>query len=346
MNKQEYRKLLRHPEWQKMKTRVQVRADFKCERPGCSYILDENNQLHVHHTYYQKGLKPWEYPIDSLQCLCERHHELAHEVPNVEQVNSEEIIKEKEEEFDFHDRKLVLEEFRHSMIEYSDFHKDYEGWVGTFCYGQNDKLSTFSYYKSGKYDGRSLVWDANGNKTTDSNYIDGKKNGYFYLGYRSDPNEPKQKLEANFILDQLDGEFSQWYENGNIRSSRLYDYGKLLEASSWKLDGTPCNITSIKNGNGPLIIYDDYTGKKEIEENYQDGLRNGAWMKFMNGFKHHLSEEGQFSNGLMSGSWRKYGSTGNNVMFEVEYINGNLFSEKPTVWSEFEIEPWEIDDES
>jgi hypothetical protein len=74
----EYRKLLRHPKWQKMKTRVQIRADYKCEHPDCDYILDENNHLNVHHTYYEKGKKPWEYPIDSLQCLCERHHKEAH----------------------------------------------------------------------------------------------------------------------------------------------------------------------------------------------------------------------------------------------------------------------------
>jgi hypothetical protein len=61
-----------------MKTRVQIRADFKCEHPDCDYTLDENNHLNVHHTYYEKGKKPWEYPIDSLQCLCERHHEEVH----------------------------------------------------------------------------------------------------------------------------------------------------------------------------------------------------------------------------------------------------------------------------
>ena len=74
----EYSKLLRHPEWQKMKTRVQIRADFKCEHPGCDYPLDENNHLNVHHTYYENGLEPWEHPIESLQCLCERHHKEAH----------------------------------------------------------------------------------------------------------------------------------------------------------------------------------------------------------------------------------------------------------------------------
>jgi len=30
--------------------------------------------LHVHHKYYEKGLKPWEYPDTSLHCLCADCH--------------------------------------------------------------------------------------------------------------------------------------------------------------------------------------------------------------------------------------------------------------------------------
>ena len=99
MSSSEYSKQLRHPEWQKMKTRVQIRADFKCEHPDCDYPLDENNHLNVHHTCYEKGKKPWEYPIESLQCLCERHHEEAHEASEVEDKNPriEEQIEEAEE---------------------------------------------------------------------------------------------------------------------------------------------------------------------------------------------------------------------------------------------------------
>ena len=34
--------------------------------------------LHVHHTYYQRGLYPWEYPLESLQTLCWDCHEKLH----------------------------------------------------------------------------------------------------------------------------------------------------------------------------------------------------------------------------------------------------------------------------
>lgn len=34
--------------------------------------------MHVHHTYYQKGLNPWEYPKESVQALCWDCHEELH----------------------------------------------------------------------------------------------------------------------------------------------------------------------------------------------------------------------------------------------------------------------------
>ena len=70
MSKQKsYYELLKHPKWQKKRLEILERANFKCEDCGADDIT-----LHVHHTYYEKGHKPWEYPNDSLQCLCEKCH--------------------------------------------------------------------------------------------------------------------------------------------------------------------------------------------------------------------------------------------------------------------------------
>lgn len=64
-----------HPLWQKKRLEILQRADFTCE--DCS---SKDKTLHVHHTYYEKGFKPWEYPDDSLRCLCEDCHEQAQDV--------------------------------------------------------------------------------------------------------------------------------------------------------------------------------------------------------------------------------------------------------------------------
>lgn len=72
VEKKSYYELLKHPLWQRKRLEVLQRAGFACESCGTS---DET--LHVHHSYYEKGLAPWEYPDLSLHCLCERCHKEA-----------------------------------------------------------------------------------------------------------------------------------------------------------------------------------------------------------------------------------------------------------------------------
>ena len=89
-------KMLKHPKWQKMRLEVMERANFKCEKYGCNYPLDETNPLNVHHKYYDeenKWLEPWKYPRGSLQCLCERHHREAHGLQQTKQKKKEKTLK-------------------------------------------------------------------------------------------------------------------------------------------------------------------------------------------------------------------------------------------------------------
>lgn len=70
-----YWKLLKHPEWQKKRLLIMDRAGFECEECGVKDVT-----LNVHHTYYKKGAKPWEYEDSSLRCLCEDCHKITHEL--------------------------------------------------------------------------------------------------------------------------------------------------------------------------------------------------------------------------------------------------------------------------
>lgn len=67
-----YFDLLRRPEWQRVRLTVMESCGFQCEMCG-----DRSSTLNVHHTYYQKSKKPWEYPKESLRCYCEPCHEKA-----------------------------------------------------------------------------------------------------------------------------------------------------------------------------------------------------------------------------------------------------------------------------
>lgn len=70
--KKSYYELLKHPKWQRMRLEILERANFECE-----YCGGDDVTLNVHHSYYQKGLAPWEYPAESLHCLCENCHKEA-----------------------------------------------------------------------------------------------------------------------------------------------------------------------------------------------------------------------------------------------------------------------------
>lgn len=70
-----YYEQLKHPLWQNKKGGILARAGHKCE--NCD---GTDTTLHAHHTYYERGRKPWEYPDDSLICLCEDCHETAEDL--------------------------------------------------------------------------------------------------------------------------------------------------------------------------------------------------------------------------------------------------------------------------
>lgn len=70
--RQTYWELLQHPLWQKKRLEVLEIHGFGCESCGAA-----DQMLHVHHSYYEKGLAPWEYPTGSLHALCPNCHRKA-----------------------------------------------------------------------------------------------------------------------------------------------------------------------------------------------------------------------------------------------------------------------------
>lgn len=71
--KSNYGELLKHPNWQKKRLEVMQFANFKCQLCG-----ESEKMLNVHHSKYEKGKKPWEYPTNALICLCEDCHTKHH----------------------------------------------------------------------------------------------------------------------------------------------------------------------------------------------------------------------------------------------------------------------------
>ena len=68
-----YSEDLQHPLWQQRRLRVLDAANWTCVRCGCF-----TRQLHCHHKAYIPGRKPWDYPDELLECLCNGCHDKAH----------------------------------------------------------------------------------------------------------------------------------------------------------------------------------------------------------------------------------------------------------------------------
>ena len=66
-----YSSYLQSPQWQKMRLQILERDNFSCR--SCANC---EQTLHVHHCYYERGKKPWEYPESSLVTLCKDCHEI------------------------------------------------------------------------------------------------------------------------------------------------------------------------------------------------------------------------------------------------------------------------------
>lgn len=76
--KKSYAEKLRDVRWQKKKTEIQMRDKFICQACGA-----RDDEVHVHHTYYERDRAPWDYPSDSLVLLCSVCHTNIREVTSI-----------------------------------------------------------------------------------------------------------------------------------------------------------------------------------------------------------------------------------------------------------------------
>lgn len=63
---------IKNGQWQKLRLEIMHRDKFKC------LSCFSQNDLNVHHLYYENGKKIWEYEPESLVTLCQTCHEKLH----------------------------------------------------------------------------------------------------------------------------------------------------------------------------------------------------------------------------------------------------------------------------
>lgn len=65
-----YSEKLKDQRWKNKSQSKKEWAGHKCQDCGSIFNLE------VHHCYYRFNLEPWQYPLDSLRCLCSECHNL------------------------------------------------------------------------------------------------------------------------------------------------------------------------------------------------------------------------------------------------------------------------------
>lgn len=66
-----YSEKLKDPRWQKKRLEVMQRDHFTC-----TLCKAKDETLHVHHSVYEKGREPWDYPDSVLQTQCHFCHSI------------------------------------------------------------------------------------------------------------------------------------------------------------------------------------------------------------------------------------------------------------------------------
>ena len=124
--------------------------------------------------------------------------------------------------------------------------KPFKGWVkATDGDGQ---LSFLMQMKDGKMKGTMMNF-----------YENGQINGFIYAPNGIPSKETKKKIQTK-----------QWYKNGQLKL-KGFSYDVMFEVDVWKPDGTSCEITDLRNGNGKWVDYDD-DGDVRIIRHIKDGI--------------------------------------------------------------------------
>lgn len=134
-------------------------------------------------------------------------------------------------------------------------------------------------YKDGLQDGLFSVWDENGKQLLEANYKNGEPVGKAFWGERNGlhttlyPNGQKES-EVNYKDGKKDGLHTYWYENGKKKKEINYKDGEKDNLIiSWDETGLK-NETIYKDGKGVTTTWYE-NGQKESEVNFKDGEPNG-----------------------------------------------------------------------
>ena len=132
---------------------------------------------------------------------------------------------------------------------------------------ENQQKSVSSSLKDGKRDGLRTFWHENGQKHIEEIFKGGVLDGLRTVWHESG----QKHIEEYYKGGYRDGLRTRWYKNGHKAFEYDYKVGLLMSSEVWKPNGEKCLNTTLKDGNGVLVIY-KHDGAEKIRTTFMDGI--------------------------------------------------------------------------
>ncbi|MAB76201.1 MAG: hypothetical protein CMO47_07045 [Verrucomicrobiales bacterium] len=130
----------------------------------------------------------------------------------------------------------------------------------------NGQKKTEINYKDGKRDGIKAHWYESGQKLSEISYKAGKHDGPLTVWYENG----KLRRKGNNMDGKMVGIWTHWYENNQQRDEMFYISGLMESAIVWRPDGEKCSFTDVKAGNGIMVKYTD-SGTEWLRLTFKNG---------------------------------------------------------------------------
>ena len=112
-----------------------------------------------------------------------------------------------------------------------------------------------------------MDWYKNGLQESKIMWHQGRLSGDYLLWFiNENPHVIGQTLDG-----EMDGEWKEYYSNGNLQAHSFNDLGKCISKKIWRINGELCTESNVVNGNGQYIQYKE-NGEMPRTRTYKDGV--------------------------------------------------------------------------
>jgi len=192
-------------------------------------------------------------------------------------------------------------------------------------YYDNGKPYILTNSKNDAYDGEYKYFIKKGGLKQKKQFKDGNLDGKYLAFF--DVGESLIEYEADYIDDEIDGDFKEYYANGDLFSVMNFENNERNgKETQYYWNKQVSMEASYKDDklNGPYLTYHPSGNKKEIGQSV-DGFFNGPWQLYYdNGI---LNAEYSYNNGSLDDIYKTYDTDGK-LTSEFQYRKGEIISYK------------------